>query len=87
MAERSAVFSRHCLEDIGHWVRTDRRVVLRLLRIIDDTLRRPFEGLGKPEPLRGALAGLWSRRLTQEHRVLYEVTDDAVRFVQARYHY
>ena len=87
MAERSAVSSRHCLEDIEYWVRTDRKMALRLLRIIEDTLRRPFEGLGKPEPLRGALAGPWSRRLTQEHRVVYEVADDGVRFVQARYHY
>jgi toxin YoeB len=87
MAERSAVFSRHCLDDIEYWVRTDRKVALRLLRIIEDTLRQPFQGLGKPEPLRGALTGLWSRRLTQEHRVVYQVTDESIRFLQARYHY
>ena len=87
MAERSAVLSRHCFEDVEYWVRTDRKVALRLLRVIESTLRHPFRGPGKPEPLRGALSGLWSRRLTQEHRIVYEVTNDAVRFVQARYHY
>ncbi len=68
-------------------MRTDRKTAARLLRIVRATLRTPSEGIGKPEPLRGRLAGLWSRRLTQEHRVVYEVADDAVHFLQARYHY
>ena len=84
---RSAVFSSHFLEDLESWVREDRKVALRLVRIVRETLREPFRGIGKPEPLRRQLAGLWSRRLTQEHRVVYEVTDDTVRFLQARYHY
>ena len=87
MTERRAVFSSHCLEDIDHWVRTDRKTALRLVRLIRETLRDPFGGLGKPEPLRGALSGLWSRRLTQEHRLVYEVEKAEVRFLQARYHY
>jgi toxin YoeB len=87
MTELAAIFSSHCLDDVAHWVRTDRKTALRLLRLVEDTLRHPFQGIGKPEPLRGALSGLWSRRLTQEHRVVYEVTEDAVRFLQARYHY
>lgn len=87
MSERSAVFSRHCLDDIEYWVRTDRKIALRLLRLIADTLRDPFQGLGKPEPLRGSLSGLWSRRVTQEHRLVYEITKAGVRFLQARYHY
>jgi toxin YoeB len=87
MSVRVAMFSSHCLEDVEHWVRTDRKVALRLIRLVRETLSHPFEGLGKPEPLRGALTGLWSRRLTQEHRLVYEVTEKAVRFVQARYHY
>lgn len=68
-------------------MRTDRKTAARLLRIVRATLRTPSEGIGKPEPLRGRLAGLWSRRLTQEHRVVYEVADGAVHFLQARYHY
>ncbi len=87
MTERRAVFSSHCLDDLDYWIRTDRRTALRLVRIMHGTLRTPFEGIGKPEPLKGALTGLWSRRLTQEHRIVYEVTADDVRFLQARYHY
>ncbi len=87
MSELKAVFSTHFLEDLEHWVRTDRKTALRLFRIIRETLRDPGKGIGKPEPLRRELSGLWSRRLTQEHRVVYEVAADAVRFLQARYHY
>lgn len=87
MAEKRAVFSTHFLEDLESWVRTDRKTALRLLRIVRETLRDPFHGIGKPEPLRRQLAGLWSRRLTQEHRVVYEVAGEVVRFLQARYHY
>ena len=87
MSDRQAVFSTHCLDDFEHWVRTDRKTALRLLRIVRETLRDPFCGVGKPEPLRGELSGLWSRRLTQEHRLVYEVVDEEVRFLQARYHY
>ncbi|MEM8998506.1 MAG: Txe/YoeB family addiction module toxin [Acidobacteriota bacterium] len=87
MADYEAVFASAFLDDLSHWVRQDRKVALRLLEIIDDVFRGPFEGLGKPEPLRGDLAGLWSRRLSQEHRVVYEVFDQSVCFLQGRYHY
>ncbi len=87
MSERRAVFSSHFLDDLEHWVKSDRKVARRLLRIVRETLRDPFGGIGKPEPLRRQLTGLWSRRLTQEHRVVYEVTDKAVHFLQGRYHY
>lgn len=87
MSEARAVFSAHFLDDLEHWVRTDRKTALRLLRIVRETLRTPYGGIGKPEPLRRQLSGLWSRRLTQEHRVVYEVAGDVVRFLQARYHY
>lgn len=87
MSERLALFSTHCLEDLEYWVRTDRKIALRLLRIVRDTLRDPFSGIGKPEPLKGPFSGHWSRRLTQEHRVVYEVAGRTVRFLQARYHY
>ena len=58
---------------VGGWDRSDRKTALRLLRIVEDVLRHPFTGIGKPEPLKRGLSGLWSRRLTQEHRVVYEV--------------
>lgn len=86
-AGRRALFSTHFLEDLEYWVRHDRKNALRLLRIVRETIRDPFKGIGKPEPLRRELSGLWSRRLTQEHRVVYEVVDEEVRFVQARHHY
>ena len=87
MSERRAVFASHFLDDLDYWVRTDRKVARRLLRVVRETLRDPFGGIGKPEPLRRQLSGLWSRRLTQEHRVVFEATESEVRFLQARYHY
>jgi toxin YoeB len=87
MSERLAVFSSHFLDDLEYWVRTDRKVALRLLKLVEQTLRDPFSGPGKPEPLRRELSGLWSRRITQEHRLVYGVTDVDVRFLQGRYHY
>ncbi len=87
MNERRAVLSAHFIEDLEHWIRTDRKAALRLLRIVQSTLRDPLGGIAKPEPLRGKLSGLWSRRLTQEHRVVYEPSGDVVLFLQARYHY
>lgn len=74
-------------EDLEHWTRTDRRRALRVLKLIEATLRDPFEGLGKPEPLRGGLSDTWSRRITQEHRLVYRVNDDRIHFLAARYHY
>ena len=87
MADRRAVFSTHFIDDLDYWVRTDRKAARRLLKIVRETLRQPHQGIGKPEALRGTLAGLWSRRLTQEHRVVYEVSAEAVSFLQGRYHY
>lgn len=87
MNERQAVFSTAFLDDLEHWIRTDRKAAVRLLRIVRETLRDPFRGIGKPEPLKHQLSGMWSRRLTQEHRIVYEVDGRTVRFLQARYHY
>ncbi|MDE2928567.1 MAG: Txe/YoeB family addiction module toxin [Acidobacteriota bacterium] len=87
MSDRRAVFSTHFLKDLEYWTRTDRRTANRLLRLVRRILKAPFGGIGKPEPLKRELAGLWSRRLTQEHRVVYEVVKYEVRFLQARYHY
>jgi toxin YoeB len=69
------------------WVETDRKVALRVLTLIEQTLRDPFNGVGKPEALRHMLAGSWSRRITEEHRLVYFVRDDRIDFLQARYHY
>ncbi|MDE0447337.1 MAG: Txe/YoeB family addiction module toxin [Spirochaetaceae bacterium] len=84
---RNALFDQNCLHELEHRVRTDRRRALRILKLIEAVLRDPFGGPGKPEPLRGQLAGSWSRRIDQEHRLVYRVDTATVRFIAARYHY
>jgi toxin YoeB len=84
---RVAVFHKEFLEDLRFWVDTNRKIALRALDLIDAVLRDPFEGIGKPEPLRHLYKGAWSRRLTEEHRLVYLVRDDRIDFLQARYHY
>ena len=84
---RSAVFHPEFIEDLRFWVRTNRKTALRALDIVEAVLRDPFSGIGKPEPLKFLAAGAWSRRLTQEHRVVYLVGKDRIDFLQARYHY
>lgn len=84
---RVAVFQLEFREDLRYWVETDRRIALRALDLIEATLRDPFTGIGKPEPLKYLAAGTWSRRLTQEHRLVYLVANDRNDFLQARYHY
>jgi toxin YoeB len=84
---REAVFQKEFLEDLRFWVKTDRKTALRCLDIVEAVLRDPFQGVGKPEPLKYLVAGVWSRRLTQEHRVVYVVRHDRIDFLQARYHY
>jgi toxin YoeB len=86
-AGREAVFDREFLGDLRHWIETDRKTALRVLHIVEAVLREPFQGLGKPEPLKHMLSGAWSRRLTQEHRIVYLVSQERIVFLQARYHY
>jgi toxin YoeB len=86
-AGRSLVFDRDFLEDLTPWVATDRKTALRILELVEAIRRDPFDGIGKPEPLRHLGSGIWSRRITQEHRLVYRVTDDRIHFAQARYHY
>jgi toxin YoeB len=81
------VFSENAWEDYLYWQKTDRKVVLRINTLIRDIQRDPFDGIGKPEPLRYALSGYWSRRITDEHRIVYKVESDAVMIAQLRYHY
>jgi toxin YoeB len=85
--QRGAIFQVEFIEDLRYWVETDRKTALRAFTLIDAILRDPFEGIGKPEPLKYLAPGAWSRRLTQEHRIVYLVRDDRIDFLQARYHY
>ena len=75
------------LADLEYWTRIDRRRALRTLRLVEDVLRDPFAGTGKPERLKGQLSGRWSRRIDHEHRLVYEVSEARVYFLAARYHY
>jgi toxin YoeB len=84
---RDCVLDDHFLEDFEYWVRTDRKIAIRLLKLMESVLRDPFSGIGKPERLRYLDPDTWSRRITQEHRLVYHVADDRVTFLQARYHY
>lgn len=81
------VFTPHGWEDYRHWQSTDRAMLKRINRLLDDIVRDPFEGIGKPEQLRHALAGAWSRRISEEHRLVYLVEGNDIVVVQARYHY
>lgn len=84
---RAAVFQPEFIEDLRYWVETDRKLALRAFDLIEAILRDPFEGIGKPESLKYLTPGAWSRRLTQEHRIVYLVREDQIDFLQARYHY
>jgi len=84
---RETTFQTEFREDLRYWVETDRRIALRAFDVIEAIVRNPFEGIGKPEPLKYLAAGCWSRRLTQEHRIVYLVSDTRIDFLQARYHY
>jgi toxin YoeB len=81
------VFAEQAWQDYLYWQEQDRRVLLRINRLITETTRDPFRGTGKPEPLRHALAGFWSRRITDEHRMVYKVGTDSLLIAQLRYHY
>ena len=85
--KHSAVFHPELIDDLRYWVKQDRRIALKALELIEAILREPFTGMGKPEPLKHILAGAWSRRLTQEHRIVYLVTETRIEFLQVRHHY
>jgi toxin YoeB len=86
-ARRLAVFHPEFREDLRWRVRTERKTALRVLELVEAALRDPFRGAGKPEPLKFYLRGCWSRRVTQEHRLVYLVRDERVDLLQARYRY
>lgn len=81
------VFTPHGWDDYKYWLQADRQVLKRINRLIDDALRDPTDGIGKPEPLKHMLAGAWSRRITDEHRLVYLVDDEDLVILQARFHY
>ncbi|MBP6583268.1 MAG: Txe/YoeB family addiction module toxin [Chromatiaceae bacterium] len=81
------VFSERAWEDYLYWQGQDRKTLARINHLIREVQRDPVSGIGKPEPLKHALAGYWSRRITEEHRLVYKVQDDALWIAQARYHY
>lgn len=85
--KRVAVFQPEFREDLRFWVKSERSTALRVLDLVEAVMRDLFQGLGKPEHLRYLLAGCWCRRITQEHRLVYRVAEEAVDFLQARYHY
>ena len=84
---RDAVFQSEFREDLRYWVEIERRTALRILTLVEAVMRDPFGGIGNPEPLKYLGADVWSCRITQEHRLVYVVSDDRIDFIQARYHY
>ena len=81
------VFSDEAWEDYVYWQKQDRKMVERINKLIQEVKRDPFSGVGKPEPLKHALAGFWSRRITDEHRMVYRVEGESLQIAQLRYHY
>ena len=83
----SVTFNTRGWDDYQHWVATDRKVLAKLNRLILEARRTPFSGSGKPEPLKHELAGSWSRRITEEHRLVYRVVGETIEIAQCRFHY
>ena len=84
---RTVGFSPGGFDDFAHWIETDRKTAVRILKLLREIQRNSFEGSGKPEPLRHELRGAWSRRIDDEHRLIYEVTDETIKVLAYRYHY
>lgn len=84
---RSVKFEPKAFNQVDDWLAKDRKTFQRILRILKECQRTPFDGVGKPEPLKGDLKGLWSRRITDEHRLIYEVTDDLIIVFSMKGHY
>jgi toxin YoeB len=87
MPVRNLEFDAVAFEDLAWWVQQDRKKAIRLMRIIQETRTEPFGGIGKPEPLKHELSGCWSKRLDEEHRLVYQVNDEKIRVLARRYHY
>ena len=81
------IFSDNAWEDYLYWQKTDKKILRRINNLIKEIKRNPFEGIGKPEPLKHALSGYWSRRINDEHRIVYKASGDSILIAQLRYHY
>ena len=81
------MWQTNALEDYCHWQKQDKKILERVNELIKDCLRSPFKGIGKPEPLKGNYTGCWSRRITQEHRLIYKINEQRLHILQCRYHY
>jgi toxin YoeB len=81
------IFADRAWEDFTYWIEHDRKVAKRIIRLLKEIERDPFQGIGKPEPLKHGLAGFWSRRISDEHRLVYAVEKKQILVAQARYHY
>ena len=81
------IFAEKAWDDYLYWLKADKKILTRINNLIKDIKREPFEGIGKPEPLKHALSGYWSRRINDEHRIVYKVHDDSILIAQLRYHY
>lgn len=86
-ARRTCIVEKDFRDDLVWWVEQNRKTATRVLELMEHVMRDPFQGIGKPEPLKYLVANTWSRRLTQEHRLVYVVEVDRITFVQCRYHY
>ncbi|VTR71271.1 toxin of the YoeB-YefM toxin-antitoxin system [Desulfosarcina cetonica] len=84
---KSLEFDPSGFEDLAWWVEKDRKKALRIIKLIKEVQRDPFTGTGKPEPLKHELSGCWSRRIDQEHRLVYQVNENNIRILACRYHY
>lgn len=84
---RKLAWTENAWQDYLHWQSQDKRTLKRINRLIEDTKRSPFEGIGKPEPLRENLSGYWSRRIDETNRLVYAVEDEAIIIISCRYHY
>ena len=84
---RNLEFDLVGLEDLAWWIQQDRKKALRIVNLIKEVLRDPLKGIGKPEPLKHELKGCWSRRIDQEHRLVYQIREDKIRILACRYHY
>ena len=85
--KHSLILSDHALDDLQYWTRENPRIAQKILKLIEETVKTPFTGIGKPEPLKYLKVNTWSRRIDNEHRLVYEVLESGIRIMQCRYHY
>jgi toxin YoeB len=83
----SLEFDKNAFQDLSWWVEKDRKIAIKIMKLIEEIQREPFTGKGKPEPLKYELEGCWSRRINAEHRLIYQVKEDKIRILACRFHY